>query len=94
MNRKWHSIEENTVPDFQYSHANATPRNQSGKKVAAWIWTAANTAPDINAETTGNDCVSVQDLDFTNRQQMNANGHVNTTENTIAVTILIGNGRG
>ena len=94
MNRKWHSIEENTVPDFQYSHAKATPRNQSGKKVAAWIWTAANTAPDISAETIGNDCVSVQDFDFSNRQKPNANGHINITQNTIAFLILSRNGRG
>ena len=62
LNRKWQSIEENRVPDFQYSHAKATPRNQSGRNVAAWKWTAANTAPDINAETAGNAGVLFHDL--------------------------------
>ena len=94
LNRKWHSIEEKTDPDFQYSHAKATPRNHSGTNVAACKCTAANTAPDINAETIGNDCVSVQDFDFSNRQKTNANGHINITENTIAFMILSRNGSG
>lgn len=46
-------MEENTVPDFQYSHAKATPRNHKGRNVAACRCTAAKTAPDTTADATG-----------------------------------------
>ena len=53
LKRKWQSIEEKSVPDFQYNHANATPRNQSGRNVQACRCTAANTAPETRAAETG-----------------------------------------
>jgi hypothetical protein len=75
LNRKWHSIEENSEPDFQYNHANATPRNQSGRKVAACRCTAANTAPDNNIGTTGIADTLFHDLHALNFMHTDATNH-------------------
>ena len=75
LKRKWQSIEEKSVPDFQYSHANATPRNQSGRNVQACRCTAANTAPDNNSGTTGIADALFHDLHALNFLHTDATNH-------------------